>query len=124
MATLIEAKPLSLEQCLVILEQRLSDHATYRSRGYQQADSDERSVTLFDRETQKYALVDVGWFNKKHTCKIIVLAEIIRGKLWLQQDNTAEGIADELVQAGVSPGQIVLGFRPLELRVHTGFASE
>jgi hypothetical protein len=124
MATLTKTRPLALEQTIVILEQILNDHAAYRSRGYQHSGSHEHSVTLFDREQQRFALLDVGWFNQKHSCKTVVMVEIISSKLWLQQDTTAEGIADELVQAGVSPQQIILGFRPLELRAHTGFAAE
>jgi XisI protein len=35
---------------------------------------------------------------------------------------TEAGLAHELVEAGISPQQIVLGYRIPEIRQHTGFA--
>jgi hypothetical protein len=40
----------------------------------------------------------------------------IDGKLWIQRDGTEHGIAKELLQAGVSKDQIVLAFKPPEVR--------
>jgi hypothetical protein len=48
--------------------------------------------------------------------------DIINHKLWIQHDGTEEGIALELVAAGIPKEQIVLGFRSLEARKHTEFA--
>ena len=47
---------------------------------------------------------------------------IIDNKPWIQHDGTEEGIALELVAAGIPKEQIVLGFRPLEQRKYTEFA--
>ncbi|RAM53115.1 MAG: hypothetical protein C6Y22_02390 [Hapalosiphonaceae cyanobacterium JJU2] len=43
-------------------------------------------------------------------------------KLWIQHDATEEGVAVDLVTAGIPKQQIVLGFRTLEQRKHTEFA--
>lgn len=48
--------------------------------------------------------------------------EIRDGKVWIQQDGTERGIAGELEERGVPASEIVLGFRPAELRSHTGYA--
>jgi hypothetical protein len=48
--------------------------------------------------------------------------DIRNGKVWIQYDGTDEGIANELVAAGISPDQIVLGFKPPEIRPFTDFA--
>lgn len=122
MATLVETKPVSLERSIVILKELLAEHAAYRSRGYQHAKTEERSVTLFDSLQNRYALVDLGWFDKKHSCKTVILVELLDGKLWIQQDDTEEGIADELVKTGIDSQHIVLGYRPEEMRSLTGFA--
>ncbi|HBY77183.1 MAG TPA: XisI protein, partial [Cyanobacteria bacterium UBA11148] len=48
--------------------------------------------------------------------------DIIDGKLWIQHDGTEEGIADELVAAGVTKDSIVLGFKSVERRKLTELA--
>jgi tryptophanyl-tRNA synthetase len=47
---------------------------------------------------------------------------VIAQKLWIQQDNTEEGVVDELIAAGISPEQIVLAFQSPEGQKHTEFA--
>jgi len=49
--------------------------------------------------------------------------DIVNGKLWIRCDNTEDGIATELVAAGVPKGDIVLGFKSEEMRRHTEFAA-
>jgi hypothetical protein len=48
--------------------------------------------------------------------------DIIDGKIWIQQDGTEIGTANELVELGVSKQDIVLGFDPPNLRQYTDFA--
>jgi hypothetical protein len=48
--------------------------------------------------------------------------DIINHKLWIQHDGTEEGVAVDLVAAGIPKEQIVLAFRTLEQRKHTDFA--
>ena len=46
----------------------------------------------------------------------------LQNKLWIQHDGTEEGIAVDLVAAGISKEQVVLGFRTVEERKHSEFA--
>ena len=48
---------------------------------------------------------------------------MIDHKLWIQHDGTEEGVALDLVAAGIPKEQIVLGFRPLSERKYTEFAT-
>jgi hypothetical protein len=41
---------------------------------------------------------------------------------WIEKDNTEDGVAPELVEAGIPKSQIVLAFRPPEVRKHTDYA--
>lgn len=83
---------------------------------------DIKHVTVFDRDSDRYLLMTVGWDKGRvHGCVIHI--DIIDGKLWLQCDNTDRGIAMELVAAGVPREHIVLGFRRPELRQYTDFAA-
>jgi len=78
---------------------------------------------LFDDERGRYALVEMGWHDKKYAYGNLIHVELIDGKIWIQYDGTENGIADELVEAGVPKADIVLGFRHPKLRPYTGFAT-
>lgn len=50
--------------------------------------------------------------------------DIIDRKIWIQQDGTEVGIANQLVELSVPKEDIVLGFDPPKMRHHTDFAVE
>ncbi len=77
---------------------------------------------VFDDKRNSYLLLEMGWREKKYIYQPVVHLELTKGKVWIQQDYTEAGIADELTAAGISPEHIVLGFRHPTLRQHTGFA--
>jgi hypothetical protein len=83
---------------------------------------DIHTEAAFDQEYDRYLLVNVGWDNgqRVHTC--LVHIDIIDGKVWIQRDDTEDGIAQALVEAGIPKEQIVLGFRAPEVRPYTGYA--
>jgi hypothetical protein len=82
---------------------------------------DIRSVVLFDRTRDRYALLSVGWDKHRvHNC--VAHVDIIDGKVWIQCDNTEQGVAPDLEAGGIPREQIVLGFRRPEVRPHTGYA--
>lgn len=81
-----------------------------------------RCEALFDRERDRYALVSLGWNAGKRVHFLLVHLDIVDGKVWIEKDNTEDGIAPELVQAGIPKSQIVLAFRPPEMRQHTEYA--
>jgi len=78
--------------------------------------------TIFDRESDRYLLMIVGWEDIKRVHGCLIHLEIIEGKIWIQRDGTEEGIANELLKAGITKNQIVLGFRDAEMRPFTEFA--
>ena len=79
--------------------------------------------TIFDRQNDRYLLISEGWNGSNRVHFVLVHLEIINGKIWVQQDNTERGIANELVEAGIPNLQVVLGFRSPELRAYSGFAT-
>ena len=82
-----------------------------------------RCETVFDRESDRYLLVTVGWQEDQRIYHVLVHVEILDGKLWIQHDGTEDGVATELVAAGVPKDQIVLGFHEPEVRPYTEFAA-
>ncbi|MBW4591777.1 MAG: XisI protein [Brasilonema angustatum HA4187-MV1] len=77
---------------------------------------------VFDRERARYLLVETGWQNGYRIYGTLLHIDVIDNKLWIQHDGTEEGIALELVAAGIPKECIVLGFRTPEQRKHTEFA--
>ncbi|GAA6622655.1 XisI protein [Scytonema sp. NUACC26] len=78
--------------------------------------------TVFDSENDDYLLVTLGWDGVKRIHGCLVHIEIIDGKVWVQRDDTEDGVTYELVDAGIPKDKIVLGFHPPNVRPHTGYA--
>ena len=70
----------------------------------------------------RYLLIETGWENGRRTYGTLLHLDIINGKIWIQQDGTEAGIANELVVLGVPKDRIVLGFKSLQRRQITEFA--
>ncbi|NEQ70672.1 MAG: XisI protein [Symploca sp. SIO2D2] len=77
---------------------------------------------VIGRERDRYLLVELGWENGYRIYGTVLHIDNIDNKLWIQHDETEEGIADELVALGIPKQQIVLGFKPIERRKITEFA--
>lgn len=77
--------------------------------------------TLFDDERQRYLLLDIGWYGDEYVHHTPIHIDIIDNKIWIQYDDTEEGVATDLLEAGVPKDNIVLGFRPPKIRSYTEF---
>jgi XisI protein len=106
-----------LENYRNIIESVLTEYA---SLPYSYADI--QSEVVFDRLRDRYLWMDIGWDGDRRVHGCLVHIDLIDGKIWIQRDGTEEGIAADLERAGIPKQQIVLGFRPPEIRPHTGYA--
>lgn len=77
---------------------------------------------IFDRNRDRYLLVEVGWENNARVHQTVAHLDIINGKIWIQLDKTPNGIANDLLENGMSKTEIVLGFRSETLRKISEFA--
>ena len=82
------------------------------------------SQTVFDREPDRSLLMIAGREGVRRVHGCLVHVDIIGDKIWIQRDGTEDGVAAELLKAGVPKDHIVLGFRSPEMRKHTEFATE
>ena len=89
-----------------------------------QIPDDDAVVTerVYDEARGHYELLRVGWRNKRRLHGIVLHVDIRDGKVWIQHDGTEDGIADELLAAGIPKEHIVLAFHPPYKRPYTGFA--
>jgi XisI protein len=78
--------------------------------------------TLFDRDQNHYQLVNIGWENHRRIYGCLIHIDIKDGKIWIQYDGTEVGVANELVELGVSKQDIVLAFHSPFMRQLTEFA--
>ena len=73
----------------------------------------------FDKESDQYLIISEGWNKSEHLHSCLIHLEIVDNKVWIQCDNTEDGIANDLVAAGIPKNDIVLAFHPPELRQYT-----
>lgn len=80
------------------------------------------SETVFDRENDRYLLIDLGWNEHRRIYNCVIHLEIRAGKIWIQRNQTDRKVADVLMAMGVANEDIVLGLQPPYLREYTDFA--
>jgi hypothetical protein len=75
----------------------------------------------FDRRWHERSFLDG---DEQVTCSIApgLSPTNSRGKAWIEKDNFQDGVATELVRAGIPQSHIVLAFCSPELRKHTDYA--
>ncbi|NEP41440.1 MAG: XisI protein [Okeania sp. SIO2H7] len=99
------------------VEQVLCDYAEFLGN-----DDETQMELVFDRDRDRYLLVESGWHDGYRIYGTLLHLNIIDNKIWIQHDGTEEGVANELVAAGIPKDSIVLGFRTLQERKVTEFA--
>jgi len=75
-----------------------------------------------DSESGNYLVMLVGWSDQLRVYGNLVHIELKDNKIWIQQDRTDTGIAQELVEAGVPKSDIVLAFKSVFSRKFTDYA--
>jgi hypothetical protein len=69
-----------------------------------------------------YLLLAVGWEKQKRIFYVIFQADIKGNAIWIQEDNTEEGLATFLKEKGISNKEIVLAYFPEYHRKYTEYA--
>jgi len=78
---------------------------------------------IADELRDHYLLFSLGWWERKRVRSFSIYVRIIDGKFWIEHDLTEEGVATELLEAGVPKEDIVLAFHAPEMRQYTEFAA-
>jgi hypothetical protein len=87
--------------------------------------SSNQSIETFlivDESKTHYIWMNLGWHNGNRMTGITVYVRIRNGQFWIEEDWTEEGIATDLVHAGVPKEDIVLAFHEPKMRQYTDFA--
>ncbi|NEP11159.1 MAG: XisI protein [Symploca sp. SIO2C1] len=81
------------------------------------------SILLFDPIRDQYLLLKMGWHQDSRIKRNVIHLRLKDQKIWIEEDSTEDGIASDLLQAGVPREDIVLAFHPPRLRQFTEFAA-
>ncbi|BAZ28351.1 XisI protein-like protein [Cylindrospermum sp. NIES-4074] len=76
---------------------------------------------IVDEEKCHYIWMNVGWQNGERITGMTVYVRLRDGQFWIEEDWTQEGIATDLVSAGVPKEDIVLAFHEAKMREYTDF---
>ena len=77
---------------------------------------------VFDEERDHYIWHTIGWNGNKRVWDTAVYVRLRNGKFWIEIDWTEQGIATDLLEAGIPNEDIVLAFHHPEVRPYTEFA--
>jgi hypothetical protein len=77
---------------------------------------------VLDDEQGHYELLYSGWDGWQRVHGSVIHIDIRSGKVWIQHDGTEDGVAGELVEAGIPREQIVLAFHHPSKRKYSEFA--
>lgn len=80
------------------------------------------TLLVFDEERDHYLLMSLGWAEDRRVRRAILHVRLRNGTFWIEEDWTENGLATDLLQAGVPKEDIVLAFHPPERRTWTEFA--
>jgi XisI protein len=100
-----------------ILRTIIEVHAAYRL-----SVGEVEMEVMIDEAKGHYELVQVGWIGEKRVHGIVLHFDIRNDKIWIQYDGTQDGVANELVAAGVPKDRIVLAYKSPAMRPYTEFA--
>ncbi|MGB3189294.1 MAG: XisI protein [Limnoraphis sp.] len=94
----------------------------YERISAQVPDPDIDEVLIFDDQRSQYLWFNIGWKNDRRIQAISVYIRIKNEKIYIEEDWSEEGIANELLRENVPKEDIVLAFHDPETRKLTEFA--
>ncbi|NES63983.1 MAG: XisI protein [Okeania sp. SIO2D1] len=94
----------------------------YQRISEQVPEPDIDEVLMFDDQRSQYLWFNIGWKNDRRIQSISVYIRIKNEKIYIEEDWTESGIANELLRENVPKEDIVLAFHDPETRKLTDFA--
>jgi len=88
----------------------------------QRPNPDIETFLITDEANGHYLWMTLGWQKGDRFSGATVYVRLLADKFWIEEDWTENGIATELIAAGVPSSDIVLAFHEPQIRSETGFA--
>jgi XisI protein len=80
------------------------------------AENDANGQLIFDGDRDRYLVMHNEWRGDDRIYGCAMQLDIIEGQIWIQHNSTEIYIERELIQLGVSPDDIIFGFRSPSIR--------
>lgn len=106
-----------LDKYRQILQQIIEKHSAYRP-----SNGEIETVPVCDLVNDNYLLMGIGWDLTGRVHAIDLHLRVRSGKIWVEWDGLENSVTEELLEAGVLPEDIVLGFYRPERRSMTDFS--
>ena len=71
------------------------------------------TLLVFDEARDQYVWLQVGWLGDRRVYGVTVHVRIVDGRIRIEQDWTEDGVASDLLRAGVPREDIILVFHDL-----------
>ena len=84
--------------------------------------SEMETFLLVDESKAHYLWMNLGWQQGVRVAGMTVYVRIREGKFWIEEDWMQDGIATDLVRAGVPKEDIMLAFHEPKMRPYADFA--
>jgi len=112
-----------IEQYRQLIEQRIADYCYWanNARGSENPPATLENLVIFDRQRDCYLWLELGWQGKQRIDRTVLCVRIQNQKIWIEIDQTPKGFATDLLEAGLSPDEIVLAFYSPQKRALTEF---
>ena len=81
-----------------IVKDALQNHADYRAA----LPDAYTSQVIFDDDRGQYLVLDIGWNGDKYLHATPIHISLIGDKVWIQFDDTEEGIATDLMKTAIT----------------------
>ncbi len=80
--------------------------------------------SIIDLQENHFQLVRIGWYEQRFLYSVLIHLDINpkTGNIWIQQNNTEILLDVDLGKLGIPKNNLVLGFRPAEMRPYSDFA--
>lgn len=85
--------------------------------------SDIEHQLVFDRDRDRYLLLNVGWQDHDRIYACFIHLDIKQGKIWIQRNMTELDIAQALVDMGIPKQDIIVAVIPPYQRPYTGYGT-
>lgn len=99
----------AVEQYRQIIHRLLKEYHDFLAENTK---TDVETEIVSDDANGQYMVVRVGWRGEKRVRRPTFYLRLKNGKIWVEEDWTKDGIAQELIDAGVPRSAIVLAFQP------------
>ena len=86
------------------------------------AQTEIENLFVFDESSDNYTWLRFGWTTNGRLESITAFIRLINDKIYIEEDLTENGIANDLIEYGVFQKDIVLAFQQPEVRKYTEFA--